>query len=168
MVSVSELFSVALDFEREGRRVYLEAARRATDPVVQAVLSSLAQDEHVHETLIRQYYQALERSEGWPQPNGEVFASIPARRRIQAIIEETAGAIGPDETFLGVYERARDLEQKSRDFYRAQADATQDRQLVKFFRFLAGTEQTHLEMLGMLVDATREAAETALRGGDKP
>lgn len=167
MVSVSELFSVALEFEREGHRVYLEAARRATDLVVRAVLSSLAQDEHAHETLIRRYYQALERGEGWPQPNSEVSTSAPARQRIQAIVEETAGAIGPDETFLGVYERARDLELKSRDFYRAQADAVQDRQLVKFFRFLAGTEQTHLEMLGMLIDATREAAETEPRGGDR-
>ena len=53
---------------------------------------------------------------------------------------------------------------RSRDFYRSHADAAQDGQLVRFLRFLAGMEQTHLEMLALLLEATRESAESPNRG----
>lgn len=161
MQNLLEVLQVAVQFERRGRQAYLDAARRTENPVIQAVLKALADDEEAHERMIRRYYQALERQEGWPDPDTHMPVPQPARQRVEEIISQTVGAagIGSDPAFLEVYEAAREMELQSRDYYRAQADATEDAQLVKFFRFLAGMEQTHLEMLGMLVEATREAVK---------
>jgi rubrerythrin len=166
MVSLDEVLTTALNFEREGRRVYLDAARRVRDAVIAAVLEALANDEQMHETMIRRYYEAMERHEDWPEADIEAAAQQPAKQRIEEIVQKTAGSIGPDETFISVYEKARDLELQSRDFYRTQADSTDDRELVKFFRFLAGMEQTHLEMLSMLVNATRDRSENEAKKGE--
>ncbi len=163
MEDLTEVLAAAIEMEREGRQAYLNAARRMKDPVIAAVLQALAEDENHHERMIRQYYEALERSQGWPHLEPDTNASQPARQRIEQIVQETGERIGPDASFLEVYEVAREMELQTRDYYRSQADATDDPQLVKFFRFLAGMEQTHLEMLSMLVESTREAAE---RGGE--
>ncbi len=156
MQTVEEVLQTALEMERQGRTYYLQAARRVKDPVIKATLEALAHDEEIHEHVIRRYYEAVRKHAGWPDVSNHVSAPQPARQRIQQIIEQTAGQIGEDETYAEVYEKARELELKSRDYYREQADKAEDRELVKFFRFLAGMEQTHLEVLGLLLQGIQE------------
>jgi rubrerythrin len=159
MPMLDEIFQTALEFERRGREYYLQAARRVRDVAIKAVLQALAHDEELHESVIRRYYQALQRTEGWPELDEELPRPTPARQRVEQIVAETAGSISADASYAGVYEQARELELRSRDFYRQQAEAVEDGAAVKFFRFLAGMEQTHLEMLGLLLEATRAAEE---------
>lgn len=156
MQSVEEVLQTAMEMERQGRAYYLQAARRVSDPVIRATLEALAHDEEIHEHVIRRYYEAVRNQAGWPEVSNDLPAPQPARQRVQQIMESTAGQIGKDATYADVYEKARELELKSRDYYREQADAAEDRELVKFFRFLAGMEQTHLEVLGLLLQGIEE------------
>jgi rubrerythrin len=150
----------AVEMERRGHDYYVESAARVQDRVMASVLEALAHDEEQHQSLIKRYYGALQRSEGWPAPTAEAEAPAPARERIDEIMRASVGAIGPDASYLDIYEHAHGLELGSRDYYRGLADETDDPALVKFFRFLAGVEQTHLDMLAMVLDATREASES--------
>ena len=156
MQSVDEVLQAALEMERQGRAYYLQAARRVKDPVIRATLEALAHDEEIHEHVIRRYYEAVRKQAGWPDISADVTAPQPAKQRIQEIMDQTAGQIGEDDAYADVYEKARELELKSRDYYREQADQAEDRELVKFFRFLAGMEQTHLEVLGLLLQGIEE------------
>ena len=156
MQSVDEVLQAALEMERQGRAYYLQAARRVKDPVIRATLEALAHDEEIHEHVIRRYYEAVRKQAGWPDISADVPAPQPAKQRIQEIMEQTAGTIGEDDAYADIYQKARELELKSRDYYREQADQAEDRELVKFFRFLAGMEQTHLEVLGLLLQGIQE------------
>lgn len=158
MQNVAEVLRTATELEHRGREFYMDAAGKADDPVVAAVLTALAHDEESHERVIRSFYQALERTEDWPEVPADI-ASSPARERVAEIARQTAGRIGPDATYMSVYETARDLEQKSHDFYRSNAGEADDPDIAKFLRFLATVENTHLEMLEMLLDAVRQSAE---------
>jgi len=162
MQTVAETLQAALELERRGRQLYLEVADRVVDPVIKAVLVALANDEQAHENVISRYYHALEKHQAWPAVDSGLKPGT-SIKRIKQILEGTAGKIGTDATFLSVYESARDLELRSRDFYRSQANAADDRQVVELFRFLASLEQAHLEALELVVEATRKAAETEPR-----
>lgn len=151
MQSVEDALRTALEMERQGRAYYLQAARRVSDPVIKATLEALAHDEEIHEHVIRRYYEAVRNQAGWPDVCTDLPPPQPAKVRIQQIMEETASQIGEDAAYAQVYERARDLELKTRDYYREQADQAEGPELVQFFRFLAGMEQTHLEVLGLLL-----------------
>ena len=116
MADLLESLQTALEMERRGRSFYLDAADRAQDKIVKSVLVDLANDEEAHEQAISRFYQALEKHQAWPSSEGETSpAHVP--ERVKTIVETTAGSIGPDATFLGVYETACGLEVKSRDFY---------------------------------------------------
>ena len=156
MQTVIDSLQTSLEMEHKGRRFYLDAAERARDQIVRSVLVALANDEQAHERIINTYYQAIRKQQDLP-PVPDHSAEPP--EHVTEILQSTAGSIGPDTTFLGVYEVARDLEQKSRDFYQAQADLANDRPIVEFYRFLARMEQVHLQTLQLLLDATRGAAE---------
>ncbi len=158
MENVAQVLQTAVELERRGREFYMDAAGKAEDPIIEAVLTALAHDEEAHERVIRQFYEALERTEDWPEMPGDL-ASGPARERIDEIARQTAGQIGPDATYMSVYETARDLEQQSYDFYRSNAGEAEDQDVAHFLKFLANVEKTHVEMLQILLDAVRQSAE---------
>ena len=159
-MDVAEVLETALGMERRGRTYYIEAAGRVNDPVMKSVCLSLAADEEEHERMIKQFYEALSKTEGWPQPPDDRIPPQSARARLDEIIGSTAGTIRADEEFLGVYEHALELEKKAFAYYKEGEESTDDPTLIKFFRFLWHVEQTHVQMLGVLVDATRQAAES--------
>lgn len=166
-MTLPEAFETAIEFERRGRACYRAGAARVKNEVIAAVLYALARDEELHESLIRRFYEALQKTAGWPEVSGDLPAPLPARQRIEAIVEQTAGSLSNDPAYIEIYEHARDLEAASRDFYRDLSEKAEDRELLKFLRFLAGMEQTHLEMLGLLLAATREESEGRGQGGHK-
>ncbi len=161
MTSLPEALKTALEMERRGHDYYVESAERLKDPVLASVMEALAADEVQHGTLLRRYYEALERSEHWPAPTAETEAPAAARERIDEIVRGSVGAVGPDDSYLEIYQHAHDLELGARDYYRALGEEnSEDPSLVKLFHFLAAVEQTHLDMLSMVLQATREASES--------
>jgi rubrerythrin len=160
MTSLPEAFKTALEMEQRGHDYYAGSAERLKDPVLASVMEALASDEVQHLNLIRRYYEALERTEHWPAPTAETEAPAPARARIDEIMQSSVGATAPDDSYLEIYQHAHDLELSARDYYRALGEENDDPALVKFFHFLAAVEQTHLDMLGMVLSATREALES--------
>ncbi len=156
MEALSEALGFALRMEEKGRDYYLRAAEQAQDVVVRSVLVSLADDESSHAEAVGRFYTALEKHQGWPAWTPEQgTGKLP--EHLQTILDETAGRAGRDRTYVGVYETARELELRSRDYYQAQADEVDDRSLVEFFRFLARVEQAHLDALTLMLDAVRRS-----------
>jgi len=155
MEQLVESLQTALEMERQGRRFYVDAADRARDQIVAAILTALADDEASHEEIILRYYNALAKTADWPLPDsteGEPGA------RVTGIVESTVGAVKPDATFMSVYETARELEIKSRDFYQELSRKAEDRRLVEFMGFLARVEQAHLYAIETILRATRGGA----------
>lgn len=159
MNSLGQVLQAALEMERKGREYYFTAAEKVEDPTIGAILISLAHDEEDHERVINSYYNAMMESKGWPVVDRELPPSADAERRIMKIVDEIAGSIVPNETFIGVYETAREMEMHSRDFYRAGEEETSDMEIIEFFRFLARIEGIHMGMLDILLQSTRSAME---------
>ena len=158
MNNLGEALLTALKMERKGHEEYLNAADRCEDDTLAAILLSLANDEEEHERVIGSFYHAMIESKGWPVVDTSLLPIPEAVERIDLIMNETAAKISPDETFIGIYEVAHGLEVRSREFYLKEMEKASNREVVEMFRFLARIEGIHMDMLNLLLQATRGEA----------
>lgn len=155
MNNLSEALLTALKVERKGNEEYTKAADRCKDDTLSAILLSLANDELEHERVINSFYHAMIESKGWPTIDTSLLPVAEAVERIDLIMRETTAQITPDETFIGIYEVARDLEVRSRALYLEEMRRSTDKEVIELFRFLARIEGIHMDMLNLLLQATR-------------
>jgi rubrerythrin len=149
--AVVEMVTTALQFEAEGRELYLTVGKRLGDQVARSVLASLAGDEESHINLILSFYKILQRQKGWPALDYDTHPAPPLAAELQVLLDATAGGLASDASVLKIYELARELEIRSKDFYTSQAQITAESELSHLLRFLASVEQTHIEALQVLV-----------------
>lgn len=154
MERLLEALQNAIEMERRGRDIYLDAAERSHDIVTKNVLAELARDEDEHELLITSYYTALQNHQGWPEPTDEARQlDLPAR--VQEMLEKTKSRLDGAHLYMDVYETALEMEMQSRDFYASQSNVADDRRLIEFFRFLARVESIHAKALELLVNRAK-------------
>ncbi|MBC7225012.1 MAG: hypothetical protein H5T59_12200, partial [Anaerolineae bacterium] len=70
----------AIQLEQEGQAFYRKAAERTANPKGAATFRSLAEDEVLHEQILRRQMEALASGEGWRALDevGEVTGELPA------------------------------------------------------------------------------------------
>ena len=146
----------AQNFEKKGYEFYLKASEKVKNPVVSSVLSSLAFDENSHELMIDRYYVALQNGQGWPSRDEDCNCE-PEDERLAKIARDITKKLDSDSNYLEVYETALEMEKASYDYYQSQAEIADDKNVEKFFSFLANLEFTHMKMLNLMVEGIRAA-----------
>jgi len=138
----------AIELEVEGQRFYLKAAECTTDPKGAEMFRSLADDEVIHERILRRQLDALTQGEGWVLP--EDVAGVTANLadlifpESEKVCEE---AMRPDESDLDALLFALQIEDKSFNLYRELAQTTDDSNGKRMYEYLAGAERGHFEQL---------------------
>ena len=146
----------AIELEIQGQRFYLEAAECTSDPKGAEMFRSLADDEVIHERILRRQLDALTQGEGWvpvlsmveglPEGVAEVTADLAALIFPQS--EKVCGeALRPDESDLDALLFALQIENKSFDLYREMAQTTDDPNGKRMYEYLANAERGHFELL---------------------
>jgi rubrerythrin len=138
----------AIELEIEGQRFYLKAAECATNPKGAEMFHSLADDEVIHEHILRRQLDALTQGEGWVLPQGvdEVKANLAALifPDSEKVCEET---LRPDESDLDALLFALQIENESFNLYRGLAQTTEDPNGKRMYEYLADAERGHFERL---------------------
>ena len=146
----------AIELEIEGQRFYLEAAECTTNPKGEEMFRSLADDEVIHERILRRQLDALTQGEGWvpvlshveglPEGLAEVTADLTALifPESEEVCEET---LRPDESDLDALLFALQIENKSFNLYRELAQKTEDPNGKRMYEYLANAERGHFEQL---------------------
>jgi len=140
----TNIFDFAVKMERDGEKLYRSLAAKSADTGIRGILNGLAEDEVRHAQVIRQLQKNInpKLAETAVLRNARnVFADMAVKKDFQAA--------GSDE--LALYRKALDLEKKSRDFYQAQADATEKGAQAVFIQ-LAGEESQHMFLLENLIE----------------
>jgi rubrerythrin len=138
----------AIELEVKGHRFYLEAAECITNPKGAEMFRSLADDEVIHERILRRQLDALTQGEGWVWPEGvaEVTANLAALIFPQS--EKVCGeALRPDESDLDALLFALQIENESFNLYREMAQTTDDPNGKRMYEYLAKVERGHFEQL---------------------
>jgi rubrerythrin len=146
----------AIELEIKGQRFYLEAAECTTNPKGAEMFRSLADDEMIHERILRRQLDALTQGEGWvpvlsmveglPEGATEVTANLAALifPDSEKVCEDT---LRPDESDLDALLFALQIENESFNLYREMAEKTDDPNGKRMYEYLANAERGHFEQL---------------------
>ncbi|MHB1001690.1 MAG: ferritin family protein [Armatimonadota bacterium] len=155
MENVGQVLLTALDMEQQGYKYYSEAVDRVSDPIVKTILTSLANDELEHSSIINRFYDALSGGMNWPDVDASTPVSDDASKQISNIFEQTIDLIEADASYISVYEAAREMELKSIEYYQSGEIEATEKRVAEFFKFLVNVEQAHLKALDTLLQFTR-------------
>jgi len=137
----TEALKYALDFEIKGEQIYREIAENSEDNFVKNTFNGLADDELVHEKVIKGYM------EGKADFDELKKVTIDPKRFFGTVTEEfkkkaklSAEKLKPFDTGIG-------LEKKSIAYYKEQLEKASSDEAKKFFEFLVEQEEFHLKSL---------------------
>lgn len=142
-----EIIRAALQLERDGRKFYLDAAAKTSNPLARKMLESLAEDEVRHiewmEQLTPGEKSAEEVNKNLYRRLSHIFANAPeAVQRTAEVAEDDMQAIR-----LGI-----EMEVKSRDAYLKWAEESETEEVRSLCSVLAEAERYHRELLGNTIE----------------
>ncbi|MBN3033682.1 MAG: ferritin family protein [Candidatus Saganbacteria bacterium] len=148
MTAMLEAMKIALDMEKKGYQVYLDAARKITNELGRATLEAIAAKELEHIQAIESYCRRPDD----PAASKLLGAIKHSEKRdyIRQITERVGRELEKkSEADLGLtdaYRAALELERESYLFYQKLAQAADRPELKAFFEFLMGQENIHYEL----------------------
>jgi rubrerythrin len=134
--------------EQQGQAFYREAAKKIKDPSGKKMFRRLAKDEVMHEKLIQREILSLIKEGYWVElmeTQGPACALVP--NIFPQGREGLAKAAKANPTEVDAVLTALDMENKSYDLYRTQAETVTDPKAKQLYEFLAGQERTHFDLL---------------------
>lgn len=149
-----EVLREAMRIEVEGRQFYRRAAQAAGHETLRQTFADLAADEEAHLKVVQQQYDALSGGGPWQDIPG-----IPRRRLDwdrplfprgrEAVQQAMASTSTPQEALLF----GLNIETRSFDLYYGAATGVEEAPERAVFRFLAGEERRHWDLLLMRYEA---------------
>lgn len=144
----------AMKLELQGYRFYLRAARTTKDEKGQEIFIALAGDERKHFNLVKRQHTALTTKGRWVDTSGITAGGRDPGKPIfpkgREALEKVVGVESGERDAL-LY--GMDVETKSYDLYLRAASEIESPMGKQMCEFLAGQEQSHLNILLMRYDA---------------
>ena len=140
--------SQAIELEIEGQRFYLKAAECTANAKGAEMFRSLADDEVIHERILRRQLDALTQGEGWVLPEGVAEVTADLTTPLFPESEEAfQKAVQPDASDLDALLFALQIENESFNLYSELAQTTDDPNGKRMYEHLADAERGHFELL---------------------
>jgi len=140
-----DIFKFAMEKEKLSEQHYRRLAERTSNAGLRNICLMLADEEAKHyRTVQGMQHRMVGRITETPvlKEARETFESM----------RRSAESFDPDTGQLELYEKARDIEQKSRDFYLEKAAQVADPQHKGVFKKLADEEQKHYFLIDNICD----------------
>jgi rubrerythrin len=138
----------AIRVESDGYNFYVVAAEKTEDPKGKTVLSSLAQDELDHGSMLKGLYQAIKSKSSYKLEPMRLRKKKPKPRSKSPIFSvEFKKKVKEGHFALCALRIAQLLEKNSIDFYSKNAKKSKHPELRSLFNFLVEWEKDHLKAL---------------------
>jgi len=140
-----DIFEFAMNKEKLSEEYYRQISRKTNNKGLNHILTMLADEERKHFEIVRQLQEQTPQTATQTNVLGKA----------QAVFEKMRGAtenFDVDVTELELYEKARDIEKQSRQFYLDKADEVADASHQEIFKMLANEEQKHFVILEKICD----------------
>lgn len=145
-----QILDYAMQMELDGEKYYRELATTCMDKGIRGILERMAADEVKHyETLMRIKEEA-------PASMNADTVRDEARSLFKEVME-SGGSFDFNMSELSLYEKARDVEYKARDFYLEHAEEVPEEEAKKIFKRLADEECLHADIMNSLVEFVQQA-----------
>jgi rubrerythrin len=159
--------NTAIKTEQDGRAFYLEAAKRAGNPLARSVFEQLADEELIHIEVIQKFYDSLKETGTCAQVESELEAKESPQARIKNVFEKACEnmdqQVTADTASLEAYEKAMEFEQNAYDMYKKLVEGSGDCMAQKLYEFMMEQENQHYVFLKETHDYLANPADWNLR-----
>ena len=140
-----QALQVAIQMEIDGKEFYTRAAQASGNAMGKKLLNRLSQEEDIHREVFQNIYNTLGEKKGWPAVN------IKHTDVLETIMKEAAENVGKgvrsEQQEIDDVQTAMDMENKTYDYYRAQAAKATFPAEKEFYGRLVVQEEEHHKVL---------------------
>ncbi|UCG60308.1 MAG: ferritin family protein [Candidatus Zixiibacteriota bacterium] len=154
-----ESFKIALALEREGKKLFREAAEKTRSRLARQTFEYLAAEEERHIERIEEFYNALSRSGGSDIPDTADSTADEKLETFNRMLEELKDTYQSTSSDIEAYKMALDFETSTEDFYEENLKECQDAKIRKFYRWLIDEETMHSRLLRSCLRFVEDPAE---------
>lgn len=156
---LTEPFLVALKLEREGRRLFVEAARTTTSKLARQTFEFLAEEEDRHIEKIEAFYKSVTESGTDDLPDIE---DSRAEEKLVSFNEKLATLkddFQSTESDAEAYRMALKLENGAEELYAKMIEQSDDPKLKRFYKWLLDEETMHSRLLNSCLKFVEDPGE---------
>ena len=140
---IMDALRAAIQLEVDGKEFYQQSGEKSDNDLVRKLFRTLADEEDTHKKKAQEIYDALKRGQDWP----DVEPPSEKGERLNSIFTQATKELGSKvkiaQAELEAIKIARDMENKSYDFYQARyAEAVYPKEQ-KYYQALAAEERGH-------------------------
>jgi len=141
-----DVFEFAMEKEKLSEDYYRRLSKKTNNKGLSNILTMLAEEERKHFNVVRQ----MQRQQK-PQTKTDTDVLANARQVFEKM-RQSAENFSFDVTEPELYEKARDIEKESMQFYLEKSNEVKDASQKKIFKMLADEEQKHLALVQGIYD----------------
>ncbi|MHC4118617.1 MAG: ferritin-like domain-containing protein [Planctomycetota bacterium] len=141
---MTNIFTYAMQMEKDGEEYYYQFAQQTANKGLRTILEMLASEEAKH-------YEAIDRMRAAATETAETDILTDAKN-VFAQIRESGESFDLEIEEIDLYKKARDIEQKSIDFYLEKADEVELEHQKELFLRLAEEEKKHHFLLENIIE----------------
>lgn len=138
------IFDYAMQMEKDGEDYYRSVIKQIENTGLKTILTMLADEEVKH-------YEIIEKMKS-SQPELAESTILSDARNVFQQLKDSSETINCDVEQTELYEKARDIEQRSVDFYTEKADQTPEEYQRRLFGQLAEAEKKHYVLLDNIIE----------------
>jgi len=153
-----DIFDFAMDLEKEGEKYYRQIAAKSNNTGYKNIFNMLADDEVKHFNVFRD----MKEEHGVDFTDTKVLDA--ARKTFVDFVRE-GDPFKKEGEQKELYEKALDIEKRSRDFYLEKAEEVADDSKKKILKKIAGEEEKHFKLIDRLLGFIKEP-ETFLENAE--
>ena len=153
-----EPYRIALEMEKEGKELFLEAARTTKSNLARQTFEFLAREEDKHLEQIEKFYRAMEESDGQDPPHVEDSRANERLEEFNKHLETVRDDFVATESDIEAYQVALRFENGAEDFYQEMLDRSDDPRVKRFYRWLIDEESMHSRLINSCLKFVEDPA----------
>lgn len=150
---LEKILKTAIDVEVNGMSTYYDFAEKTQNENGKKMFQQLAKDEEEHQNILEEQLEHLAKSSTWKEikiPQSRLQSLVPEVREKQI---RTKGEAKLGE--IDALNTALDMERKTAQYYREQAEKLDDAQAKNMFKQLAEWEDSHIDLIQAELDSLK-------------
>ena len=136
--------NAAIKFEEDGRKFFLDAAKKTRQKYGKLMFQSIADAELEHIERIREVYDSLTKTGEWPDRPALFTVKGPLKNIFEEARQQLDQIVKPETDVIEAVRMAREYEEKGLRFYQDLADRAKALIERKFYQQLAYEGRGHL------------------------
>lgn len=148
---IIEPLKIAIALEREGKKMFLQAAAETKSKLAKQTFEYLANEEDRHIENIENFYHKIEATKGKEIPEVAESTAHERLEEFNGFLEKIKDEYKATETDLEAYQMALKFESGAEDFYEKKYNETEDTRVRKIYQWLIMEESMHTRLINSCI-----------------